>query len=628
MSLRPSTKPFKAKVKGWTATPMANHYYSLRTTQTVVAVLSTVCSLLVLYLHWRLRRRLGLVGGKRAKFMTWLVLLMTIFQTVQDVALSMFQNCLARVTDDDSFWLEEGITYNYKRCQRATWWLNESSGIMLQALGLAMSIMIALVVVYKSSLNWRCFLKWFVSISAALSIAAASFNAFGAVNCRRKTSDKGGIIRHSYDCPPPPDVPTWQVANSANFWSVQTTAYRFCTYLRIALAILSLLISLRAMFVYRRDMVAQGANSNSTRTIVFRALMDRILWYPLCQSLTRIPALYQTVFGSLQYVDQPGKISDSAFNVRLLWAYVNAILGPAGGVLMLWIFVRNNAPAKQWVAKCWGCGGGSGDELDSEELDDQRQTNGIFFPSSKWSTTSRGPSIGFGFRSSSTSLAVDNESRRPSLSASPSAPEAATGTAEAAAAAVAQREQRLRKRVSVMDEDELFLKAAAGAHYSSEQEWAEAILVSLNSSSSGGDPAPAPAPRDDDDRGGKRFLRIWLKMPRPQWMLQLSGTSEQPDDRQKTRRVSSSSARPLSRSTLRLSSRPPPTPTSSPRTARRESSSSSSSRGAFSNDDSPGYEMRALDLHEQQSPAVINPLRLSLSPGSANRGRYDVTVRL
>ena len=606
---------------------MANHYYSLRTTQTTIAVISTAASLLVLYLH----ARLGLVGGKRAKFMTWLVFLMTIFQTLQDVALSMFQNCLARVTDDDSFWLQEGITYNYKRCQRATWFLNESSGIMLQALGLAMSMMIALIVVYKRGLNWRCFLKWFVSISAAVAVAAASVNAFGAVNCRKKTSSKG-VIRHSYDCASPPDVPTWQVSNSSNFWSVQTTAYRFCTYLRIALAILSLLICLHAMFVYRRDIVAQGVNSNSTRTIVFRALMDRILWYPLCQSLTRIPALYQTVFGSLQYVDQPDKLSDMVFNVRLLWAYVNAILGPAGGVMMLWIFVRNNPPAKQWLAKCWGSGGGDG-EQDSEELDDERQTIGSFFSSKKkWSSSSskKAAPAGFGSKGSgSVSLAVDYESGRFSLStstASPTAPEAEA--AEAEAAAVAQkRGQRVRKRLSVMDEDELFLKAAAGAHYSSEQEWADAILLGLNSSSSsggGGGGGGDPAPGDEDDRGGKRFLRIWLKMPRPQWMLKgsSSSSSKQPDDRQKSRRVSASAARPLSRSPLRLSipsSRLPP----GPGPARRESLS----RVESSNYGSPGLEMQALDLHELQPSVMTNPLSSHSLPGS-HRGRYDVSFRL
>ena len=423
MSAAPTKVPVP-KPTSYAADPLTGNYKQVRDAQTVSGILSTIASLFVLFLQWKLRHKLFRGGGS---FTNFSVLLMTVFQTLQDIALMDQMNCLSDVTDDDAFWTETGRDYSFKRCLRATWWLNESSGIMLQMIGIEMSVILMFIVVYERSFDYFKWTKYWLSFSAVLSIIAASVNAFGAVKCAKKVS-KAGIARNIYDCPPAPDIgPQYQMSKNSidNYFAVNAVGFRFCEYLRTAIACLSLLLCCWALHEF---WISISKSGKPTKVAVYRELVHRVLYYPLCQALCRLAWMYTIVFGGIQNIDKPLSPED-LWNVRLLCAYIQTIFIPAGGVFMLVIFIRNNPAAREWFNETWA-------KITNRRPQEQDSLNDAFRLSE---------------------LIVGNPMR-------------------SGAQGDEKRMQQVQRRCSMMDEDELIQKVVANRD-ATEQEWSEAFLA-------------------------------------------------------------------------------------------------------------------------------------------------------
>ena len=412
----------------------------VRTAQTVSGILSTLCSLLVLYLYWKLRRKL--FRGKSNSFMNLLVFAMTIFQTLQDISLSMELECMSRIgsSDDDFFWTGGGNAFSYKRCQRASWWLTEASGIMLQMTGLEMAVLVLLIIVYQRQLDYFKWTKYWLSFSAVVSIIGASLNAFGATNCKKKFS-KAGVVRNSYDCPPTPEIGfQFQMSPGAkaNYWSVNFVGWRFCEYLRTSVSFLSLILCLRALNEFWHTTLR---SNKPTKVAVYRQLVNRIIWYPVAQSFTRFAAIYIIIFGSINNVDKPG-FSDDLFNFRLFCAFMQSIFVPSGGVLMLVIFIRNNPAARSWFDEAVATVTNRHRNLDEREtLNDNFRLSAMISDSSKR-------------QGAQAEVEVEAEQRHI---------------------------RQVYRRCSMMDEDELVEKVVANK-YATEQEWSDAILTTRRGS--------------------------------------------------------------------------------------------------------------------------------------------------
>ena len=394
----------------------------IREAQTTSGILSTIASLLVLCLYWKLRRRLLREGN----FLNLIVLLMTCMQFVQDCALMMHMNCLTNASDDDAFWTESGSGYSFKRCQRATWFLNQSSGIMLQMLGIEMSVFVLFVVVYQRHFDYFKLTKYWLSFSAIVAIVGASVNPFGAVKCAKKVS-KTGILRNYYTCPEPPVLgPQYQLSpqNMVNYWSVNAVGFRFCENLRTSAACLSLMI---CVWAFREFWEGSSKGDNPTKVVVYRQLVNRIIWYPIAQSGTRLAAMYTNVFGGIQNVNRPIEPED-LYYFRIFCGYIQSIFVPSGGIFMLVIFIRNNQAARKWLNETWAM-------ITNRCFQEQESLNDVF--SLREVTSSSGSSGAQGVEN--TMLQVN-------------------------------------ARCSMMDEDELIQKVVANRH-ASEQEWSEAFLA-------------------------------------------------------------------------------------------------------------------------------------------------------
>jgi len=147
----------------------------------------------------------------------------------------------------------------------------------------------------------------------------------------------------------------------SNYYAPGKFAWLFGEDFRAAVAVFSLVIVAAALGVYSwRLRRARGATGSSapSRVLAVTALRDKIIWYPVIQSLTRIPCIYIILYGSLKYMDKNQKgdpTDDSARKTqntsRVSLAYIYAVLSPSGGFLMFILFMRNNVAARKWLQR-------------------------------------------------------------------------------------------------------------------------------------------------------------------------------------------------------------------------------------------------------------------------------------
>ena len=342
--------------------PPDGHYERFKLITEVCGWVNASFSLFVIWLHYQL----GIFRkSRRATFMHYLVFAMTVCQLSQDIALGYKFQCGADYITDDDAWLYSSRidknNYPGKRCMHSQWFVEVFSGIMLQSVCLQMSIAFWIIVVYMRVFNFIKFSLYFSGVSMVFCVVVAATDAFGSIRCKRAKGkySQTGLPKTVYKCPSPPDLGKYRKVD-LNYFAPSNFAWIFSENLRAAMAILSLAIVASALGVYswrlRRTRACLGSANAPSHALAITALRNKIIWYPVIQSLTRIPSLYIVIYGFFWYLDQnqAGDPSDDSERKnqntsRVLLAYIYAFVSSSGGFLTFLLFMRNNVAARKWL---------------------------------------------------------------------------------------------------------------------------------------------------------------------------------------------------------------------------------------------------------------------------------------
>ena len=330
--------PTKLQLRGPKAPPYDprsdEHWQRFSQMLTILGFINCFASLLVIWLHWKLR----LLTAGRVTLMGKLIFAMTVAQFVQDLTLAYKYPCndKSKWTNDDLFWSSDAqAKFSPKRCTRSQWWLEEFSGLLVQSTCLQMSLIFYYTVTYQRSIS-QTLSKYFYHFNVAFvlySLVVSSICAFATFDVKKA----------AYKVPPPPP----NRPNSPSYYTPGYQGWLISETSRLGLACISLILCCASLWKFH-DATTRD-HERPTKNLVFRSLLNKIIWYPLLQAVTRVPCIYTIIFGSYNAIQLNGVAGAD----KLSLYYLYALLSPSGGILMMLVFLRNNAAAKQWCLESY-----------------------------------------------------------------------------------------------------------------------------------------------------------------------------------------------------------------------------------------------------------------------------------
>jgi len=273
---------------------------------------------------------------KKPTFMTYLVLVMSVFQFIQDLAISYHFMCPGLgIWDDDTPWNPSShIVPGGFSCNASEWFLEDWSGLCLQACCLYMATVVLFIVVFQKTFPVFRYMVWYLVFSSSMALIFSCFDVFGSYSCSPKKI-------HLWDCPP-------NVADGSKFTPGFVGWYGSET-IRTAMAFLALLLILLCVAAVR---MRNGQRKDAKKDGIYQALLKKCVLYPLVQSICRLPSMYVFFHGGLQSVDEldheEGLENENLTfhrNTRLAGFYLMCIFEPMGGFASLCVFLYVNPSA-------------------------------------------------------------------------------------------------------------------------------------------------------------------------------------------------------------------------------------------------------------------------------------------